>query len=144
MFSLHRTLSLRYLLRRLTRTLLVILVIALGVGMLVATRCLNDNLTQQAHGAVTPLAGLGEVLVTNGELGVPRELADELRQAAIPGVKTIHPLVLARVAVADLDNRPALLVGVDMADMQAAEGSENALGLEQSLLTPSIFNLPRG
>src|SRR5262249_20479917 len=141
MFSLHRTLSLRYLRRRSSRTLLVVLSIALGVGTLVATRSLSDNMTQQAHRAVTPLAGIGDVLVSNGELGVPRDLADELKNTTIPGVKGVHPLVISRVALPELDNRPALLVGVDM---EAEEGAENAMGLESSLLTPSLLNLPRG
>ena len=56
MLSLHRTLSPRYLWRRRSRALLVILSIALGVATLVATRSLSQSMTQAARDALTPLA----------------------------------------------------------------------------------------
>ena len=57
MWSLHRTLSLRYLRQRWLRAALIIVSIALGVAVLLATRVLNQSMAKAARGAITPLAG---------------------------------------------------------------------------------------
>jgi putative ABC transport system permease protein len=128
MLSLPRTLSGRYLRRHWSRALLVTLSIALGVAALVATRSLNQVMTAAARSAVTPLAAGADLLVTNGDQGVPRDLVKELRAARIPGLRQLRPLVLDRVALPDLDNRPALLVGLDLDPGPAADA--NPWGLE--------------
>ena len=61
---------------------LIVASIALGVAMLVATRCLNDSLHQAAKGAINPFATLADLLVSNGQTGVPADLADRLRDCA--------------------------------------------------------------
>ena len=57
MLGVYATLSLRYLVRRRSRTLLVVLSIALGVATLVGTQTLNANLVKAAEEAVNPFAG---------------------------------------------------------------------------------------
>jgi putative ABC transport system permease protein len=128
MLSLPRTLSVRYLRRHWSRALLVTLSIALGVAALVATRSLNQVMTAAARTAVTPLAAGADLLVTNGDQGVPRDLIKELRAGGVPGLRRVRPLVLDRVALPDLDNRPALLVGLDLDPAGAAD--TNPFGLE--------------
>src|SRR5205085_722644 len=97
-----RTLGVRYLFRRLGRTVLVVLSIALGVAALVATRSLNQNMSAAVKGAFTPLAGLADLFVTNPG-GVPRDLVKELRDAQadgrLPGVTALRPLILHRVVL---------------------------------------------
>src|SRR5262245_46497464 len=99
MLTLLHTLSLGYLSRHLTRSALVVLSIALGVGMLVATQSLSRSLKHGVEVGVNPLAGLADLLVVNGDTGVPAELARHLRDACIPGVRQVTPFVLTRLSV---------------------------------------------
>src|SRR5579872_262326 len=104
MLSLERTLSLGYLSRHWARTALVIASIALGIAALVATRSLNQCLGKAAQSATNPLSHQADLLVVNGQLGVPRELASRLAEAHVPGVRAAHPLIIGRVALTDLEN----------------------------------------
>src|SRR6187402_2521403 len=108
--SVYRLLALRYLLQRWDRAALIVVSIALGVATLVSSRILNQCIEAAAQDTVTP-GGSAELYVTNGESGVHRAAADELREANIPGVKSVQPLVFDRVTLPDLDNRTAILVG---------------------------------
>jgi putative ABC transport system permease protein len=143
MLSLQRTLSGRYLRRRWSRAVLLTLSIALGVAALVATVTLNRSMTGAAHAAVSPLAAGADLLVTNGDVGVPRELVQELKKADIPGLQEVRPLVISRVLLPDLGNRPALLVGLDLEGARAAGG--NPWGVEtEASNRPLLSGLPRG
>src|SRR5436309_16062973 len=84
MLSLYRTLSLRYLSRRWFRALLIVASIALGVATLVATRALNDTMSRAALNAANPMAGIVDLVVTRGDLGVSADLAKEIAQ--VPGI----------------------------------------------------------
>ncbi|HEY7327074.1 MAG TPA: FtsX-like permease family protein [Gemmataceae bacterium] len=112
MLSLYRTLSLRYWGRSRLRCALVLSSIAVGVAACVATCVLDANLETAFQRSATPLAGFADLYVSNGDAGVPRILAEQLAQ--VPGVRSAAPLVLQRVALPDLDYRPALLLGVDI------------------------------
>jgi putative ABC transport system permease protein len=79
--DLQRTITLGYLRQRWTRAALIVLSIALGVSVLVATRALNQNLSKAAQGASNPLSGLADLLVVNGQSGVPASLVETLREA---------------------------------------------------------------
>jgi putative ABC transport system permease protein len=137
MLSLFRTLSLRHLRRHWPRAALVVLSIALGVATLVATRLLNQSMTAAARNSVTPLAGVGDLLVSNGDAGVSGEAASRLEKAAIPGVQSVAPLVFGRVALPELDNRPAFLLGIDLD--AAARQSANPWGIEIRWTNPLGF-----
>jgi putative ABC transport system permease protein len=111
MFALYRTLSLRYLEQRWPRAVLVVASIALGVATLVATRALNQSMTEAVRGATAPLAGVADLHVSNGESGIPISLATELSE--IEGVRRVEPVVVGRVRMPDLENqRQALLLGI--------------------------------
>lgn len=118
MIALHRTLTLGYLGQHPTRTVLVVVSIALGVATLVATQALNRGLKIGAEQAVNPLAGLADLLVVNSQSGVPIDLAREIRQASekgdLPGIVDARPFILTRVAVDDLENRSVWLFGFDL------------------------------
>ncbi|MDY3562552.1 ABC transporter permease [Gemmata sp. JC673] len=111
--SVYRLLAVRYLFQRWDRAVLIISSIALGVATLVSARILNQCFEIAAQGTTTP-AGSAELYVTNGEAGVARALADELRAAKVPGVKSVQPLVVERVSLPDLDGRVAVLVGAEV------------------------------
>src|SRR5437667_2505210 len=111
MFSLYRTLSLRYLQQRWPRAVLVVASIALGVATLVATRALNQSMTEAVRGATAPLAGVADLHVSNGETGVPIALAADL--AKIGGIRRVEPVVVGHLRLPDLESqRQALLLGI--------------------------------
>ncbi len=85
MLSLYRSLSLRYWGRCRLRCGLVLLSIALGVATCVATSVLDANLETAFQRSATPLAGIADLYVSNGDAGVPRSLAEQLAQT--PGVR---------------------------------------------------------
>lgn len=114
MFSLYRTLSVRYHRRRWSRAALVILSIALGVGTLVSTRALNRSMEAAARQATAPAAGAADLTVGNNDAGVRRELAAELRGVA--GVRAVMPVLVERVPLRDLGDRLAVLLGVERPD----------------------------
>jgi putative ABC transport system permease protein len=132
MLTLLRTLSLGYLARHLTRSALVVLSIALGVGMLVATQSLSRSLKHGVEVGVNPLAGLADLLIVNGDTGVPAELAKQLVEERIPGVRSVTPFVLTRMSVADLNNKMVWLLGVEWPkakDRATPPGDDNLLGV---------------
>src|SRR5262245_39160777 len=94
MLSLYRTLSLRYLSRRWFRAVLVVASIMLGVATLVATQALNETMSKATLAAGNPMAGTIDLIVTNGETPVDRELTKAL--VKIKGVKEAHAKVFDR------------------------------------------------
>jgi putative ABC transport system permease protein len=113
LLNLLRTLSLGYFGQHRLRTVLVILSIALGVATLVATQAMNRALKTGVQNATNPLADLAGLLIVNGQVGVPAELAAEIRQANVAGVDSLLPFIYARVSIADLKNKSVWLLGVD-------------------------------
>lgn len=114
MFALFRILSLRHLRRRPGRAALVVVSIALGVATLVSSRVLNRCMEAAVRGATAPLGGNADLFATNGEAGVQRSLAVQLR--GVPGVKAVRPLLLERVQLSDFDGRVGLLLGAERTD----------------------------
>jgi len=109
----YRILALRYIRHRWDRAALIVISIALGVATLVSARILNQCFEAAAHETKTPLGG-ADLHVTNGEAGVLRSISDELRGAAIPGVRSVQPLVYDRVTMPQLNARVAVLIGVEI------------------------------
>lgn len=130
-WPLYRTLSARYLRQRWSRAALISASIALGVATLVATQALNLSMSQAARAAGTPLPGLADLFVSNGESGVRKELASQL--AAVPGVRRVTPVIIAHVALPQLDNRAALLLGVEFSPEQVGD---NPWGIEYRVTDP--------
>src|SRR5436190_11415989 len=123
--SVYRLLALRYLLQRWDRAALIVASIALGVATLVSARILNQCIEAAAQDTTTPGAS-AELYVTNGEAGVHRAVADDLRAAKLPGVKSVQPLICERVSLPDLDGRPAILVGAEGSTQLTSDNSFKA------------------
>src|SRR5260370_21800718 len=83
LFDLQRTITFGYLRQRWTRDALIVVRIALGVSILVATRALNQNLNKAAQSAANPLSGHYDLLVVNGQSGVPQSLLATLAAAQV-------------------------------------------------------------
>lgn len=138
MFPLLRTLTGRYLLQRKARAVLVALSIALGVGTLVSSRLLNQCVEIAVLDTTVP-ADVADLYVENGEAGVPLALADELRKAAVPGVKRVEPVAIFSVTLPELNDRPARVMGFDVVSAALAGGklpdpADPAAGLQSELL----------
>src|SRR4051812_28568554 len=122
--SVYRVLALRYLLHRWDRAALIVASIALGVATLVSARILNQCIEAAAQDTTTP-GGAGHLYVTNGEAGVLRSVADDVKAANIPGVRAVEPVVCDRVQLPQLGNLDVALFGVDLASQLAS--SDNPL-----------------
>src|SRR5581483_5978823 len=138
MISLYRTLSLRYHRRRFSRAALVVVSIALGVATLVSTRALNRSMEAAARAAMAPAAGAADLTLDNGPAGVRRDLATDLRP--VPGVRAVVPLLAERVPLPDLDNRLALLLGVERPD--AAGSPADLFGVTVTITHPTAVLSP--
>jgi putative ABC transport system permease protein len=135
MFALHRSLSVGYLRLHPTRAVLIVLSISLGVATLVATRMLNQSISQQAPEAVNPMAKLADLVVMNAQTGVPRDLARQLKQASISGLRDAEPIVLGRITLPQLDKsgRSVWLFGLDQSSVKRRaedRGADDSLGIE--------------
>jgi putative ABC transport system permease protein len=119
LFDLQRTITFGYLRQRWTRAALIVISIALGVAILVATRALSQNLNKATQSAANPLSGHFHLLVVNGQTGVPLSLVEEIRRAkndpnGIPEIADAQPLVLGRVAIPELGKEcSVLLLGLE-------------------------------
>ena len=132
-WTLLRTLTLGYLGQHPLRSVLVVLLIALGVTVLVATQALGMGINKSIQEGVNPLGSLADLLVVNGEAGMPAELAKKLRNARIDGVKEVTPFVFSRASLFELDNKVIWLIGVElpkgMEKKAEALDSVNSLGV---------------
>jgi putative ABC transport system permease protein len=128
MLSLQRTLSFSYLRQRWTRTLLIVLSIALGVATLIGTRALAETLNRGAKTAMNPLSDLADFVVVNPGAGVPRSLVETIRKSGIPGLQEVYPLDVGHVNLPQLQNRSVLMIGVDWTDQRSADKAEYPWG----------------
>ena len=139
--SVYRVLSLRYLLQRWDRALLIVVSIALGVATLISARILNQCIEAAARDTTTP-GGSAELFVTNGEAGVLRSLADELRAAKIPGVRSVQPLIYDRVSLPSLDNRTAVLIGAEVTTQLLSDDNPLKVKFTPTTEAPRLQLLP--
>lgn len=128
MFSVYRTLSLRFFGRHWVRVALIVASIALGVSTLVATRALNDTMNRAGLASVNPMPGVADFVVSNGELTIPADLAKTL--AKIPGVQEAWPRIFENVKLPDLEDRAVLVLGIDRDESQKSAGLDISLTLD--------------
>ncbi|MFN4261558.1 MAG: FtsX-like permease family protein [Gemmataceae bacterium] len=149
MLSLYRTLTGRYLRQRWSRALLVAASIALGVATMVATQALHQSMALATEEAVSPLAGLAELSVGNGDAGVSPELAGRLRD--IPGIRAVEPVLIGRVPRADRAGESVLIWGVALREHisrygqqqpPAAALADNPWNVRLTLTNPLALLLP--
>ncbi|MCC7380569.1 MAG: ABC transporter permease [Deltaproteobacteria bacterium] len=107
---LVRWISLRHLARAPLRTLLVLLGIALGVAMLVATAAVNESVRRAFSESVHRVIGPADLVVSGGEVGVGVELIDALVE--VEGVA--HVAGVLEVTTQHRSGRSLLVLGVDL------------------------------
>src|SRR5205085_4549428 len=102
--------------------------------LLVATRVLIQSLLSASNENLNPFARAADLIIMNGETGVPGQLVSEIEQAKIAGVAQVEPLVVldcglprpegrgdhVRVVGVRIDFQKALK---EMGDMRDSTGS---------------------
>ena len=139
--AVHRTFSLNYARQHWIRTGLIVATVVLGVAMLVATRALGANLNKAGREAANPLSGTADIVVTNGQTGVPRSVAETIDNAPLPEVRDVRPMVFGRVLIPELDNRSVLVIATRLPS-GAAPGASAHGGNDQDLVTVDLTATP--
>jgi putative ABC transport system permease protein len=130
MFGLFRALSLRYLFQRWDRATLIVASIALGVATLVSTRILNSCIESVVTQSTNPIA-LGDLQISNGELGFSRSVAKELEDAKLPQIKSMLPLVMDLIEYDEVTPpRRVILFGTDLGFLQSAPSDPKSESLD--------------
>jgi putative ABC transport system permease protein len=132
--AFYRTLSLRQFQRHRGRATLVVASIALGVAAWTTMAMLDRAMSAALRGASAPIAGAADLYVSNGDAGLPRELANCLSQ--VDSIASVTPIVVARVLLPEFGPQPAVLLGVDAA---AADIDAAAVGVHFSAGAPARF-----
>jgi putative ABC transport system permease protein len=133
MLSLYRTLSLRYLSRRWFRALLIVASIMLGVATLVATQALSGTMSRASIASSNPIAGVVDLIVTNGDFPIDRELAKDI--AGVPGVKDVHLKIYDQVKlIMGGKKQLVMMMGIDL----KKDVNKNDEFAKQFELTPDI------
>jgi putative ABC transport system permease protein len=122
MFTLFRSLTVRYVRRRWQLALLVVLSIGVGVATIVSTRLLNQCVDAAAMDTTIPV-DVADLYATTGEQGVEWSVVDRLKAAHIPGVRRVEPFVYLRVELPQLPNRRGVLFGQDLASVGSVDTS---------------------
>src|SRR5581483_902405 len=105
-------LAIRHLRAFAPRAALLVVAVGLGVGLMVAVMLANRSITRAFEGMVDALAGEATLEVRGGDAGFSENLLDTVR--GVPGVKTVAPLVLGSVFLADDSGDLLSVVGVDV------------------------------
>jgi putative ABC transport system permease protein len=113
MLSLYLTLSLRYFTRRWIHAALIVASIMLGVATLIATQALGKTMSKATLAAGNPMAGTIDLIITNGDLNVDRDLTRELE--GVPGIKAMYPRIFDKAKILIGDKRiPVMVLGIDL------------------------------
>jgi len=108
---LLREISFRHWMQARLRSLLIVLGIALGVGLYVATQAASDGLLLAYRELVQRIAGRADLCIQGQGLGVPASLLSEISE--LPGVAHAASNIELTVQAPDYDES-LLLLGVDL------------------------------
>lgn len=111
MIRLFAQLSANYLIRHFMQTMLMILGIALGVATFCMSSVIENSLDRALEHSRDPLFGSADIYVSNGDTGVPKQLAGSLKR--VPGGKSIKARIIKRGTVPELNGMNVLLLGID-------------------------------
>src|SRR5579875_1843898 len=116
LLELLRRLSVPYIARHRLRTAVTLFGVALGVAAMTALRLAYEPISRSYQIAVKRLAGRSSIQISNGEIGVPEELLDEVRR--VPGVDVAAASVRGYVRLPTHTSERLYVLGVDMLDDQ--------------------------
>ena len=112
MLWLLHTISLPHLIRHSLRTALTLVGVALGVAAIVATTSVSDSVFRSFEHSIQESAGRAQLQVTNGSIGVPEDLIEEVRR--VSGVASAAPFLEGFVFLPEKDGATLAIFGVDL------------------------------
>ena len=136
MLAAVRRVSLRHLASHKLRTVFTVGGIALGVSTMIGMRLMHESVTTSYRRMVERIAGKAELQVTNGEVGVPEELLEEIR--AVPGVRAAVASVQGFLAAPDFPGERLYVFGVDLLADQELRDYESGSS-EATIEDPLVF-----
>jgi putative ABC transport system permease protein len=128
-------LAVRHLMRRRLPGMVAVLGLACGVAAITASQLLYASVVATYEATTLGFAGRATLQVSNGDSGVPEELADELRR--VPGVATVAASVEGFVATPDFPGDRLYLYGIDLLADQ--EVRDYGAGTEAVVSDPMVF-----
>jgi putative ABC transport system permease protein len=112
-----RRVSLRHFAAHKLRTAITVGGIALGVAVVVAMRLMHASVARSYERTVEKIAGKAALQITNGDVGVPEELLDEVKHVA--GVHAAAASVQGFVSLPAFPGERLYVFGIDLlADQQ--------------------------
>jgi putative ABC transport system permease protein len=132
---MFRRLSIRYFAAHKLRVAFTLLGVALGVSAIVGIRLLNEGVARMYERTVDRIAGRTVLEVTNGDVGVPEEMLEEV--AGIPGVGAAEATVHGFVGVVGQPGERLYVFGVDL--LAERKLRDYDLETDESATDPLIF-----
>lgn len=109
---LLRSISLPHLTRHALRTALTLFGVALGVAAVVATTAVSDSVFRSFERGVHATAGRAQLHLSNGSIGVPEDLVEEVR--ATGGVQSAAPFLEGYVFLSGHPGETLAIFGADL------------------------------
>ena len=131
-----RRVSLRHFAGHKVRTGLTVGGIALGVAVVVAMRLMHASVAASYERTIEKIAGKAALQITNGDVGVPEELLEEVKR--VPGVRTAAASVQGFVGLPAFPGERLYVFGIDLlADQQLRDYQYGAA--EATVEDPLVF-----
>ena len=136
MIAAVRRVSLRHLASHKLRTAFTVAGIALGVSTMIGMRLMHESVATSYERMVERIAGKAELQITNGEVGVPEELLEEIR--AVQGVRAAVASVQGFLSAVDFPGERLYVFGVDLLADQELRDYESGSG-DATIEDPLVF-----
>ncbi len=136
MIDLLRRIGVRHLSAHKLRTFTTVLGVALGVAALVGIRLVSESVSHSFRRTLERMAGKAVLQITNGDVGVPEELLEEVK--AVPGVKVAAPSVQGYLSTIDLGGERPYVLGIDLLADQELRDYQSG-GSEAVVEDPLVF-----
>src|ERR1051326_1972783 len=136
MSSTFRRVTLRHFAAHKLRTALTVGGIALGVAVVVAMRLMHASVAASYERTIEKIAGKAALQITNGDVGVPEELLEEVKR--VPGVRTAAASVQGFVGLPAFPGERLYVFGIDLlADQELRDYQYGAA--EATVEDPLVF-----
>ena len=112
MSSTFRRVTLRHFAAHKLRTALTLGGISLGVAVVIAMRLMHASVSRSYERTVEKIAGKAALQITNGDVGVPEELLEEVKQ--VPGVRAAAASVQGFVSLPAFPAERLYVFGIDL------------------------------
>ena len=136
MISTFTRVSLRHFRHHKLRTAITVTGAAFGVAAMVGIRLVNETASRSFDRSIGALAGKTALQVSNGDVGVPEELLDELK--AVPDIGPLVGTVHGFVPLVSVPGERLYILGVDLLADEALR-DYNPASTKVTVEDPLIF-----